>query len=237
MKTWIAIPTALLSLAGSALAADLPARQAPAPVFVPMPVFTWTGLYVGAQVGAGWLDDRLSEYDVCAPTCVDRVTGRSTGVVGGGHVGYNAQIGALVIGVEGDFEGTTLGHTTVYPKSAPDTFSSEIRWQSSVRGRLGYAFDRALIYGTGGAAFADIRHTYREATTPISQSLSDVRTGWTVGGGIEYAVSNNWTARVEYRYADFGTKNDVPAIAFPRFIERHAETVQSVRVGASYKFW
>ena len=237
MKTWHALPAALLSLAGSAFAADLPARLAPAPVFASAPIFTWTGLYAGAQVGAGWYEDRLSEFDVCAPRCRDSAPGRSTGVVGGGHVGYNVQFGGLVVGVEGDFEGTTLSHTTVYPLSAPDTFRSEIGWQSSVRGRLGYAFDRVMIYGTGGVAFADINHTYREATTPITQSLSDVRTGWTAGGGVEYALSNNWSARVEYRYADFGAKNDVPAIAFPRFIERHTETVQSVRVGFSYKFW
>lgn len=228
---------ALIGLGVSAFAADLPVRQAPPPFAAPLPIFTWTGFYVGAQVGAAWQRDRLAEYDVCVPGCVDRATGRSTGVVGGGHVGYNWQVANVVLGVEGDFEGTSLSHTTVYPLSAPDSFSSNIRWQSSVRGRLGYAFDRVLVYGTGGVAFADIQHTYREATTPASQSFSDTRTGWTAGGGIEYALGGNWSTRVEYRYTDFGKKTDVPAVVFPRFIERHVETEHAVRVGVSYRFF
>jgi outer membrane immunogenic protein len=207
-------PIALLALGAGALAADLPARQAPPPIFTPVAVFSWTGLYVGAQVGAAWQRDSLAEADVCVPGCVDRVTGRSTGIIGGGHFGFNWQAGG-----------------------APDRFSSSIRWQSSVRGRLGYAFDRVLVYGTGGVAFADIRHSYYEATAPASQSFSDTRTGWTAGGGVEYALGGNWTTRVEYRYSDFGKKTDVPAAVFPRFVERHVESEHAVRVGVSYKFW
>jgi len=227
---------ALLAFGTGALAADLPTRLAPVPVFAPVPIFTWTGFYVGAQVGVGWQRDRLAEIDVCTPGCVDRATGRSTGIIGGGHVGFNWQTGAVVYGLEGDFEGTDLHHSTVYPLSAPDRFSSSIRWQSSVRGRLGYAFDRVLVYGTGGVAFADIRHSYYEATAPASQSFSDTRVGWTAGGGVEYALGGNWSTRVEYRYTDFGKKTDVPDVVFPRFVERHNETEHAVRVGVSYRF-
>lgn len=230
-------PIALLALGASAVAADLPVRQAPPPLAAPLPIFTWTGLYVGAQVGAGWQRDSLAESDVCVPGCIDRATGRSTGVIGGGHIGYNWQVGGVVLGVEGDFEGTSLQHRTIYPLSSPDTFSSSIGWQSSVRGRLGYAFDRVLVYGTGGVAFADIRHSYYEATARISQSFSDTRTGWTAGGGVEYALSGPWSMRVEYRYSDFGKQTDVPNVVFPRFVERHVETEHAVRAGVSYHFW
>jgi outer membrane immunogenic protein len=237
VKNILVAAAAFLTLSGGAYSADLPARQAPPLLPVALPVFTWTGFYIGAQVGAAWQQDRLEEIDVCTPGCVDRATGRSTGIIGGGHVGFNWQAGAVVYGLEGDFEGTDLHHSTVYPLSAPDRFSSNIRWQSSVRGRLGYAFDRVLIYGTGGVAFADIRHRYYEATAPASQSFSDTRTGWTAGGGVEYALGGNWSTRVEYRYTDFGKKTDVPDVVFPRFVERHAETEHAVRVGVSYRFW
>ena len=164
------------------------------------------------------------------------MVGRADGFVGGAHAGFNWQAGVLVFGVEGDLEAARLRHRTVYPLSAPDTFSSETEWQGSLRGRLGFAIDRALVYATGGIAFADIRHTYFEAIARASQSFSSTRTGWTVGAGIEYAFTPNWTARVEYRYADFGRKIDVPAAVFPGFIEEHEETQHAVRVGVSYKF-
>jgi outer membrane immunogenic protein len=234
-RSFILAPVAVVSIAAGAVAADLPVRSV-APVFAPVPVFTWTGPYVGAQIGAGWQQDRLAESSICVPACVDRVTGRATGVIGGGHVGFNWQSGPLVVGAEADIEGTGLHHRTIYPLSSPDTFSSEIEWQSSVRGRLGFAVDRTLVYATGGVAFADIRHNYYEASAGISQAFSDVRTGWTVGGGIEYAITDNFTARVEYRYTDFGTKIETPAFVFPGFVENHTETQHAVRVGASYKF-
>ncbi len=236
MRSILLASTALLAMTAGAVAADLPMAR-PAPMLAPLPVFTWTGFYLGAQIGGAWQRDRLAEVDVCGrPACVDRVTGRATGVVGGGHAGFNWQVGAIVFGLEGDIEGAGLRHTSVYTLSAPDTFSSQTEWQASARGRVGFAIDRALIYATGGAAFADIRHTYREATAGISQSLGEVRTGWTVGGGLEYAVTDNWTTRVEYRYADFGRKNDFPTAVFPRFRQQHDETQHAVRVGVSYRF-
>lgn len=221
-------------LATSALAADLPARVAPPAV--PVPLFTWTGFYLGAQVGAAWQQDRLSETSVCVPTCVDTATGKAAGVVGGGHAGYNWQTGPLVLGIEGDIEGTSLHHATFYPLSFPDTFSARTLWQGSVRGRLGYAIGQILIYGTGGVAFGDIRHTYFEAISGTTESFTHGKAGWTAGGGVEYAFTQNWSARVEYRYTDFGRTSDVPGIAFPGFIEHHHETEQAVRVGVSYRF-
>lgn len=107
--------------------------------------------------------------------------GSSSGLKGGGYAGYNFQINPnWVVGVEGDLMAS--GQRTNH-------------WDSSVRGRLGYAYDRYLFYGTGGVAFGDIRNN----------GSSKTRTGWTLGAGVEAALTNNMTARVEYRYTDLGS--------------------------------
>jgi len=214
-------------------AADLAVRAVP----VPLPLFSWTGFYVGGQIGGATLRDRLVETDVCVPACIDSATGNPSGVIGGAHAGFNWQSGAIVFGIEADIEGASLSHTTIYPLSAPDTFGSSIPVQGSVRGRIGYAFNQVLIYATGGAAIADIEHRYFEAVAGATQTLSTTRTGWTIGGGIEYSLAQHWSARVEYRYSDFGHRTDAPAIVFPaRFRENHSETENAVRIGVSYHF-
>src|SRR3990170_2664876 len=103
MRSFAIASTALLSTMGAALAADLPMR-APAPLVAPAPLFTWTGFYIGAQVGAARQRNELAESSICVPTCVDRVVGRADGFVGGVHAGFNWQAGVLVFGVEGDLE-------------------------------------------------------------------------------------------------------------------------------------
>jgi outer membrane immunogenic protein len=109
--------------------------------------------------------------------------GTSSGFKGGGYAGYNFQINPnWVVGVEGDILGSTQRTNS---------------WDSSVRGRLGYAYDRYLFYGTGGVAFGDVKNG----------GASSTRTGWTLGAGVEAALTNNMTARVEYRYTDLGTAN------------------------------
>jgi outer membrane immunogenic protein len=142
------------------------------------------------------------------------------------------------LGVEADAELTSLDHSTFYPLSTPDTFGSRVRWQGSARARAGYAFDRVLVYVTGGIALADIRHSYNLTPPPgfASESESRVRAGWTLGGGVEYAVTRNWSARLEYRYTDYGRRTDAPAIFGGTFNQRHRETQQAVRAGVSYRF-
>ena len=116
--------------------------------------------------------------------------------------------------------------------------TTELHVQASFRGRAGVAFERILIYATGGAAFAKITNTYD--TTPFGggfASISDWRTGWTVGGGIEYAVANNWSVRGGYRYSDFGDFIDKSSVAFfpATNLNRHV-TQQQAQLGVSYRF-
>lgn len=210
-------------LAGTAaIAADLPSL-APA---APPPVFTWTGVYVTAQVGGAW-----------GGATVD-INGWNhgfgdTGAFGGLNVGYNYQVGAVVLGLQAEynFAGIT-GNAFQYPFG----LTNSIRQFGSVDGRLGYAFNRFLVYAIGGFAYGDIRHSIQPAGDSALFFASNAY-GWDVGGGLEYALTDNWTARVEYRYYNWGTKGfteSVGALDFPFHTAK--ETLQTARVGLTYKF-
>lgn len=197
--------------AGSAIAADAIIYE-PAPVapFAPV-VYDWTGVYLGVQGGYSWTDiSALGE------------TVDFNGGLVGAHVGANWQSGAFVLGLEGDIEhawnDVTRGITTVGTD-----------WQGSLRVRAGYALDRTLIYATGGLA---VIHATIDVNDPILGALdaTDTLTGYTVGGGVEHAFADNWTGRVEYRYADFGS-NNLFDLGDSADVDQHA-----VRVGLSYKF-
>ncbi|MHB8884790.1 MAG: outer membrane protein [Methylovirgula sp.] len=197
---------------GAASAADLPSTKAPPAYIPPPPLFTWTGVYVGGQVGYMWGNTNPYGYT-------------PNGVVGGAHVGYNYQMGQFVAGLEGDINGSSYNGSAV---TGLGNFGARENIDGSVRGRLGVAWDRALIYATGGAAFAGLTDSYPGA------SYSHTRVGWTLGGGVEYAIDNNWSVRAEYRYSDYGTYYDFPALV-PAGVYNHT-TDNRVQVGFSYKF-
>jgi outer membrane immunogenic protein len=184
-----ALTTAGLSAAS---AADLPVRTAPpAPVFAPVPLFTWTGFYGGVNAGWGW---RNSDRDpvflapgVGTPGLAGTLIfpgGDDGGFTGGGQIGYNYQIGSFVVGVETDIQWVDADQNqdVVFIQGpgfagnfVPGIFNSNTpEWWGSVRGRLGVAFDRVLVYATGGLAY------------------TDNSTGWAVGGGVEWALPVNW---------------------------------------------
>ena len=117
----------------------------------------------------------------------------------------------------------------------PDFYETTVRWQASARGRIGYAFDRVLLYATGGAAFARINEHDQVGGTGVSTDNSAIRTGRTLGAGFEYAFTNNLIGRLEYRYADFGHFSYSPAV-FAAFTETHKFTESAVRVGLAWKF-
>jgi outer membrane immunogenic protein len=163
-------------------------------------------------------------------------------VIGGGHVGYNLQIGQWVVGLEGTVDGTSVSGTRTSAGGLTMTTHADV--QGSIRARLGVAFDRVLIYGTGGAAFAGITNNYTDTTGAATgvagthEGISKTRTGWTVGGGLEYAVTNNWSIRAEYRYSDFGRSPDFPfsATTLGTVSFTHHLTESQVQAGVSYKF-
>ena len=231
-----------------ALAADLPSPPAATYYKAPpmAPVFSWTGCYVGADVGGGFV--RNSDHELTgaggpspfspAPTNI----ANSDGVMAGGFLGCNYQFSnGIVIGAEGDANWANIrGGTAAFPGSAlpglaNDLYETRSDFQASARGRLGYAFNRVLVYATGGAAWAHITEHDVSSATGAFTDTSSTLPGWTVGGGLEYAFLNNLIGRVEYRYSDFGTFSYAPAVFAP-FVENHRITESQVLVGLSYKF-
>jgi outer membrane immunogenic protein len=228
-------------LTGSAVAADLPTR-APPPVYIPpVPIFTWTGIYVGGQIGYAWGNQNSVVFLPNGST----LNGYSNndGVIGGAHVGYNYQVNQFVVGLEGSVDGSSLsrsisGFTPSYGIGGY-TIGGNTGVQGSIRGRVGYAFDRVLIYATGGVAFAGVNGYI---STPYTyDSGSSTRVGWTIGGGLEYAVTNNWSIRAEYRYSSFGSYTSsypalAPILAASNVTASRRTNENQVQVGFSYKF-
>jgi outer membrane immunogenic protein len=244
---------ALIALIGPALAADLPNTKGP-PVFAPPPpVFTWTGAYVGVQGGYEWGRTSGALYTDPGAFVEGLPSYDASGVVGGGHLGYNYQVSQFVVGLEGDVEGSSYNGSGADPGGvAPFTsYSTRIPIQGSIRGRVGIAWDRALFYATGGAEFADIENTYaspafvptvfqrRRGLLPRAagfDSFSSGRVGWTIGGGVEYALDPNWSISAEYRYTDYGLFNEYLVNTYPGDYVRLHVYDNSVRVGVSYRF-
>jgi outer membrane immunogenic protein len=196
---------ALASLPGL-LSASAPARAADMTPVAPRPAtssyipaqFFWTGFYIGAGVGGGWGTATITD-----PFFAATASPSLTGFVVSGISGINYQISSVVVGAEADFTGTWVkGNVT---DAAPNNLQTSVFWTSTITGRMGMAFDRLLVYGKGGAAFDYNRDTVTmpNATTAIG-SLYHV--GWTIGGGVEYAVTDHWTGRIEYDYLRFATK-------------------------------
>jgi outer membrane immunogenic protein len=232
-----------VALGEAAIAADIP-PTAPPPVYAPpVPIFTWTGVYVGGQIGYAWGNQNINLGDNFG----DFVTAgfSASGVIGGAHVGYNLQLNQFVLGLEGDVDGSSLSNTVsgvIFPLGIPTfaTYNSKADIQGSIRGRVGYAWDRVLVYATGGIAFLGVNATLTTGF-PFSSynSTSSARVGWTIGGGLEYAVTSKWSIRSEYRYADFGQSTIFPTdfglSGLGVFINRHV-TENRVQAGFSYKF-
>jgi outer membrane immunogenic protein len=195
MKNFVAgcLALGVLVAAQCAGAADLsvaPLYKAP-PSEVTQ-AYNWTGFYLGINGGGGW---GHSSWD----TSTDHI-GVSGGMAGG-TAGYNWQFGKAVVGLEGDIDWAHLtgaNTSTLCPAGCTTSDS----WLSTVRGRVGYAFGGIMPYLTGGLAAGDIR-----ASTPAFAGASQTKTGWTAGGGIEFALPGNWSAKAEYLHVDLGKFN------------------------------
>jgi outer membrane immunogenic protein len=220
---------ATIAAAGPVFAADLgpyrsPARQSSLPPVEYSQPFSWSGLYMGVQLGyVGGNTEAQSGTSAGFNQAYDY---KSSGWLGGGHAGYNFQSGNLVYGLEADLEKSGQdgnGYSTLGL-----SHSTALNWQGSLRGRLGLAFDRTLVYGTAGWAFGDVK------IDRGAYNYSDVRNGWTAGVGIEHMLTNNLSARIEYRYTDFG-RGDFGSTAL-NSTDRSTVDQHAVRAGLSLKF-
>jgi outer membrane immunogenic protein len=218
---------ACISLVAPAGAADLavkaPAYKSPPPVVG----YDWTGFYVGGHVGYGWGQDGGTTFTDSPPGTFAFAFGTGEllpfvgtspkGVLGGGQAGYNWQVAPnWLIGVEGDISGSGIKGSGlfVFPGGggvapANQTASQSLDWLATVRGRAGFVVDRLLIYGTGGAAFGEVRNNFNISAPTIAASIignaSSTRAGWVAGAGAEYAFWSNWSVKLEWLHYDLGS--------------------------------
>jgi outer membrane immunogenic protein len=212
-------------LAGTASAADLARRYAP--VAAPTYAFNWTGFYLGGHLGYGWGGNDWTDTNWNSI----KASNDFDGFVGGGQLGFNYQMGSLVLGLQGEISGANLEGKSINPGAFYSDYKNTADWIASVTGRIGYAADRALFYVKGGAAWTDLNsETYLGAA---SFKKSSTRDGWTIGGGIEYAFAPNWTTFVEYDYYDFGDKNTLLTNGNLLKVDTN---VNVVKVGVNYRF-
>lgn len=194
--------------AGSAYAADLPSRKE-APVYIPPPVFSWTGPYAGLNIGGGWIDRSNNNNNWAGWGWGNNNNGNNAGVVGGLQLGYNYQFSPLfVAGIETDFQGTSIGsHNNNWWGAFGGNGGESLPWFGTVRGRVGIALldSRLLIYGTGGFAYGEVHRPWGGFW---GNNNNNIRTGWTAGGGIEYAFLPNWSAKIEYLYTELTDNNN-----------------------------
>lgn len=229
---------------GSAQAADLgprrPVYKAPPPAMVPAPVFSWTGCYIGGNIGGGW-GRKTASAPALAPGISE--TGDTSGVIGGGQVGCNYQFAPnWVIGIEGDGEAADInGDLTATILGVTGTAHARTDWLASVTGRLGWTWDRWMLYAKGGAAWAGDKYSADVPLFVEHIDASETRPGWTVGGGVEWAFWQNWSAKVEYDFYDFGTRDvtftgtifGVPEVVSGINIK---QTISTVKFGINYRF-
>src|SRR5215472_17130885 len=237
MLRLIRLVCAFVVVSGAAFAADLPPRPAPAP-YIPavVPVYNWTGFYIGGNAGAAWTKINVND------SLGDSWSNSQQAVfAGGGQVGANYQFNWLVVGVEADFDWLSNNHNSSNAISTPIgalQLSANDRWMTTVAGRIGYAANNWLFYAKGGGGWVHDSVTLTDVSPAGTFSIdaSDTRGGWLVGAGIEYGFTTNWTGRVEYDHIGL---EDVTRAGFAPFVgdtvtlSRHFDMVT---VGLNYKF-
>ena len=234
-KLFVAGITAVAFCGAPVLAADM-AVKAPPP---PAPLSSWTGCYVGGNIGGGWGQKSLID----PPTGLLDNNQNPAGVVGGGQIGCDYQFaGSWVIGIQGMFDGSGIrnGAVTEAPNFPGFSDSSSIPWLATLTGRLGYTVTPSvLLYAKGGAAW--IRDENTDFSPPngsvFNGSANVTRNGWTAGGGIEWKFAPNWSAFFEYDYMGFGTNTTTYTQpgggTFPIFIK---ENTQIAIIGVNFRF-
>lgn len=279
------LATTFAVLTSTAMAADLPSRrEAPMPYVVAAPVFTWTGFYVGVNAGyadptatigvspgGAWVGD--PDFPGVANAAARKLT--LQGATGGGQLGYNYQINNVVLGIEADVNALGLSksyQSPVFPGVVGGTYSANgsvsVNSIVTLRGRLGFAVNNWLFFGTGGLAIAEEKFRQSVNFTNVAPppppppnqvpslpftgpagaanagSVSKSSVSWTLGAGVEYAFSNQLSAKVEYLYADlkslqFGSVYGPNAFNNGTWTLQHRANLSGLnifRVGINYRF-
>jgi outer membrane immunogenic protein len=214
MKKLLAAAAALsgaLALTNAAMAADS---------FVADPVYDWTGPYLGLQGGYGWGETEVHNIPTVPTTGIFDIEGFTGGV----ETGYNYQVEQFVFGIETDIslsgiDGSTTNNCALC--------STDIEWFGTVRARAGFAFERVLIFASGGLAYGEVDSGFSSAS---ANHNSEVNVGWTAGGGLEWAATDQFSVKAEYLFMDIGT------VDIQNFVRGHAEDTHIARVGLNWHF-
>jgi outer membrane immunogenic protein len=220
-----------IALVASANAADIYRAEGPGgykdgPAYVP--VATWTGFYVGVNGGYGWTSNDSSSLS-------------PSGGFGGGQIGYNWQAGShfglpgsLVLGIEADIQGADISDSA---SAFGLTGESRVNYFGTVRGRLGLAFDRALVYATGGFAYGEVENSI-SAVGVGGIKVRDTQTGYTVGGGIEYKINPSWSVKGEYQFISLDASDSPVNLGFDNNDRSEFHTIRAglnYHVGSTYE--
>jgi outer membrane immunogenic protein len=213
-----------------ASAADIARRPPPpAPAYIPpAPIaYLWTGCYIGGNIGGAW-----SHVEVTDVATGGTVSASNGGVAGGGQVGCDYQAGAWVFGLRDMFDATSLSHN--------DTFAdTRTRWFDTLTARGGYlVVPNVLLYVQGGAAWTDTEVTFFNGAGGEIGELSNHRTGWTAGGGVEWMFAPHWSVFAEYNFMGFGTRSSAFTVCGPVNcgVLSAKANIQNALVGLNYKF-
>ncbi|NLH81412.1 MAG: porin family protein [Phyllobacteriaceae bacterium] len=235
-------------LVGSASAADMSMKAAPVAAPASAAAFSWTGAYVGGSAGYAWGWSKVTDQNGYN-SLGSSFSYHPDGGIFGLHAGYNLQYDMFVVGAEAELGWLGLDGGAQYPayvgtRSADDSRASiRTDFYTALTARVGVTpMDLLLVYGKGGVAFANLKTSFIDpdpiGTTLVSgTSRTTFKAGWTVGGGLEYALADNWVARVEYDHYDFGKQSHTATSAGGgSFGFEHAVRADVVRVGVSYLF-
>ena len=242
---------ALIGFASVASSADLPVKGPVYKAPVAAPAFSWTGFYVGANVGYGWGGTDWSAFDTFSNSWFPVASFSTDGFIGGLQGGYRYQTGQWVFGAEGSFDWANIKGSS--PCLDGETCSSKTTWIATLTGQVGWAMERTLLYVKGGAAWAHNDHdisgsqfVFAVLDAPLLSNFnaagSETRLGWILGAGAAYAFDRNWSGFLEYNYMDFGnTRVDLtcnPAFAcvngvIPLDVDQH---IQVIKAGINYRF-
>ena len=256
--TIAAIAVSTVALTQVASAADLP-RKAPAYTLPPPLPFSWTGFYVGLNAGGGWgtSDTSTTFFDPNQQFALFSGQGpymanmspslKPVGFSGGGQIGYNWQTGNIVFGLESDFNYFHLTNSVSTSVTPPhhDTLhtTTDVHsdWLFTGRGRLGWAFDNAMLYVTGGVAVTELKYSQFNnfvGCCTETASFSNTKAGWTVGGGAEWMFAPRWSVKAEYLFVDFGSGHAVgfETAAHTQFNHSADLKANIVRAGLNYHF-
>jgi outer membrane immunogenic protein len=225
-----------LLMVAPAFAADMPAKARYGALEAPL---TWRGFYIGANGGYAFDGDNKNPVET-AGGGVSLPAVDINGGFGGGQIGYNWQDGNWVWSVETDIQGGKINGQRNYSvaPASPVQSNVDVDYFGTIRARLGVAYDRALLYATGGFAYGNVNYKIRDAGGASLFRRDDVQTGYVLGGGLEYKMAHDWSWKVEYQYIDLGNftvaRDPSGAIIAGITVNNATANFQTIRVGLNW---